>query len=776
MVRNLTFLFFCCSSFMGYAQATYTVSGLVTDETNTTIAIGDVLLLSEVNETLVGYTTLVEGAFSLEAIPKGNYRLRVSSLGFKEKERILKLEKNVSLEIELVESTVDLEEVQVVAAKPIVTSKNGNLQIDVENPVFASIPEPMELLARLPGVQVSPDRESLTIIGKGTPLTYIGNQRISLQEFNALSVSDIKSIEIIKNPSSKYEAEGRAVLLITRKISDTEGVKMEVSQTLSAKQNFNNYNGIYGSYKRKRLTAKANFTYNDLGQWESHTFAFGIPQQDIFSDYLVLVDKNDRVEINTGAGVYYQINAKDYFSLDINTRLQTNDSPIDTQTLLRQGNQEDFIVTRTLNDNTKNFFSGNFNYNKRLSTSINLFTGLQFSSFQQRLGTEVANNYNRTGLVRSQVRQQQYRIDVRTYRLDLEKEFKSGLKWEIGANISEARAEAITDIEFLETGGDEVIDYDYTENTYATYSQLSGTLGKKIDFNAGFRIENNTVQGETETDAIPLVNREGTNFFPKAMLNFEVDSTKSLTLNYAKTIKRPDYSRASSITVFINPFLEGSGNVNLLPAFTEEFSANFQVRNSSLSIRYYRRKNPMYFTIGYEPNAEQAIFSLKNLERETGFEANLTVPITKGIWTSTNSITLLTNRIADPSAEVNASRPFIYVYIDHQLKIAKDTTVSFGGWGITDSSEGIFKRNGLVTFKAAITRTFFEKLQCALRFNDITKAQNFTESYSINGVNANGTYFADAREIALSLKYSFGKSKLPNFKNRDVDENLDRIR
>ncbi|RUA18930.1 MAG: hypothetical protein DSY83_01295, partial [Flavobacteriia bacterium] len=73
-------------------------------------------------------------------------------------------------------------------------------------------------------------------------------------------------------------------------------------------------------------------------------------------------------------------------------------------------------------------------------------------------------------------------------------------------------------------------------------------------------------------------------------------------------------------------------------------------------------------------------------------------------------------------------------------------------------------------------KTFFNKLQCAIRLNDITKAMNFEESYAINGVEANGTYFADAREIAFSMKYTFGDNASSKFKNKDVDDNLDRIK
>ena len=59
--------------------------------------------------------------------------------------------------------------------------------------------------------------------------------------------------------------------------------------------------------------------------------------------------------------------------------------------------------------------------------------------------------------------------------------------------------------------------------------------------------------------------------------------------------------------------------------------------------------------------------------------------------------------------------------------------------------------------------------------NDLTGAMEFGETYFFNGVEAQGTYFSDAREIAFGLKYSFGENKASKFKNRDVDDNLDRI-
>ena len=771
---TLVFLFLLCAS--AYSQETFAVSGVVVYTNRESVPFGDVTLFFDNMDAPLKYTAIENGRFVMESIKEGSYRLQISGLGLETKEMNLKVNKNLSLNIEMNAKTTDLNEVQVTAAKAVAVLKNGNLKIDVDNPIFSSIPDALELLGRLPGIQMSPDRETLTLLGKGTPLLYLGRQRISLNELKALSVDTIKSIEIVRNPSAKYEASGRAVLLITLKKENGYGSKLNFSETASFRQNFNAYHGLNGSLKKDRWTVQGNFNYNDLLQWESHTFRFGIPEQRIVSDYSVSIDRNVRNEIQTGGRILHEISENDYFSFNIAYRLQTNDAPIATETLLSQQLETDFIRSNTQNDNTKNFVTTNFNYNKKLGKSLNLFMGLQYSDFTQRLDTDISNNFNSIGDVLSELRQQKYRIGVWAYRFDLEKDFESGFKLEVGANVSRADADADTQIDFLGSETDTDLDYTYQETTYASYAQVSGGLGKTINLDIGLRIENNQVKGEIDVDSAPIVNRENTAFFPKVGLNVAVDSTKTLTLNYARSIDRPDYSRASSITTFINPFLEGSGNVNLLPTFSEELTASYLWKKGSISFTYLNRKNPMYFTIGYETGADRAVLSQKNLESESGYDMNLTVPMTKGIWSSNNTLMLSMRHIKDQDAVMENARPYLYAYTDQRFQFWKNATISFGGWVMTKRFEGIFRRNAMAVFNISLAKTFFKKLDIALRWNDITRAMNFEESYSINGVFADGIYFVDAREVALSINYNLGKAKNTDLEEKDIDENLDRIR
>ncbi|GMN10574.1 outer membrane beta-barrel family protein [Croceitalea sp. MTPC9] len=774
-MRLAALIFLLISSAIS-AQEYFKIEGEVYDENGNIVSIGDVLLLKIEDKTLVKYMTLIEGNFLFENIPNGDYVIQINVLGFESFEENLVLNKNTILSIALSESTIQLNEVEVVAAKNPIAYEAGNLKVDVQNQYFSSIPDPVDLMSRLPGVQISADRESISIMGKGNPLIYLGNQRISMEEFTALAIDGIATIEIINNPSAKYEADGRAVLLVKLKKMAQSGFQGSLQETASQKRNFNNYLTFNSSYSKKSWTLRGNLAYNQLQQWESNSFLFEIPEREVSVDYLVLIPKNIRVQLNGGFGAYLQWNDTDYVSLNASARLQTDDAPFFTDTFIMDREDEEFIRTNTNNDNSKDYYSASFNFNKKLSNSWNLFSGAQYSGFRQVLDTEIQNNINNSSFALDQTREQEYSINSLAFRLDVEKDISKSVKWESGINISRAKADAFTEIVEPLVNEETFIDFKYDEDLYAVYSTVSGKIGKKNNFEMGMRIEHNEVNGEVATEDSPVISRSNTNLFPKANLSITIDSTQTLNLNYARSIQRPDFSRASSITVFINPFLEGSGNVNLRPTLTNEISVNYQKGNKSLFFNYYQNQNPTNFTIAYDTQNDTGVLSLVNLEKERGFYAGVTLPYTKGIWTSNNTVTLNYNRLIDSRASFSSTKPYIYIYTNHQLKVAKDMTLVLCAWTLGRRQEGIFKRNGLTVFEASLSKTFLKKWDCTLRFNDITRAMNFEESYAVDGVIADGVYFGDVREIALSLKYRFGSKNNPNFKNKDVDGNIDRIK
>ena len=773
-MKRLLVLFLLCSLQLT-AQHAARLSGRVIDTQGIPIAIGDALLFDQDQERLLQYSTVVNGAFSLDGVAFGAYVLKISGLGYATFETPITIKEDRFLTVTLQEDITELDGVSVIAAKNPISYASGNVKVDVTNPYFNTISDPVELMARIPTVQLATDRESFTLLGKGTPLIYLSGQRISMEEFLNLLVTAIQSIELINSPSAKYEADGRAVVKVTLSRQQNLGMQGSIQETVSFKRNFNNYLASNLTYANDKLTLRGNLAYNKLQQWESNSFLFEIPERELVVDYAVRIPKNQRVQWNGGFGAYYQWNETDYISLNSSVRLQTDEAPFDTETSINDRGDLSNVLTDTRNDNRKDYYSGSVNFNKKGSGGLEYFAGLQYSGFRQELETEIDNVEQGQTTAEGQFREQEYAINAFGFRIDLSKTFHENFKWEAGINASRAKAEAFTQIS---EGIDimDPIDFAYDEALWAGYASVSGKYKPKIDFELGLRIEHNEVDGVLASETSPLIARENTNLFPKAKFNMTLDSTQTLNLSYARTIQRPDFSRSSSITVFINPFLEGTGNVNLRPTLTDEVSLSYQKGSKTVFLNLYKSRYPTNFTISYDATNDIALLSLVNLDKEIGGYLGLTLPFTKGIWTSNNTLTLNYNEIKDEGAGFSWTRPFIYAYTNHQLQIAKDTTLVLGAWAMGKRREGIFERNGLVVFEAAVSKRLFEHWDLSVRFNDITRAMDFEERYALNGVIADGVYFGDVREVAVALKYRFGNSGNAKFKNRNVDANSDRIR
>jgi len=672
-------------------------------------------------------------------------------------------------------NTKTLDEVVVKTNLKTITNKNGTIKIDVANSIFNGIPNTVDLLSKLPKIQISPDKQAITIIGKGNPLIYIDNQKVEMNDLNSLAVEDIKTIEIITNPSSKYEANGRAVVLITRKLSKKEGFKVAVSENASFKKHFNNYFGVNSSVKKNKLEFKANLNYNQLKMWESNGNDFTIYDKGITSNYLTKA-VTQRPQFVFGSGVFYKINEDDYLSFNVNGRVHKDKFDIVTTTYNKDQVDENTVATSNENNEKRHFYNAFVNYNHKIkSSNATVFTGFQYSDFNQKTGSVISNNYNDSAFEIAQNRNQKFNISVFSGRTDFEKTFKNQLKLELGALYLQANAN--TDF-FAENFNPESIStskYNYSEKNKAAYSQLSGNI-KKMTYSVGLRAENTEVKGKYKNETGVLIDKNYTNFFPKVQFEIPVDSTKTITFNYAKSISRPNFSSTSQIASYINPYLVFTNNINLNPTIIDEVAANFQYKDKSVRVSYNKKTDPVYYSASYDETQNQLTFKPTNFEKESGFNIEFTLPFTHKFWTTTTVLSTTLNKIEDKSAVMLNSKPYLYYYSNHSFKLPKDIELAVTGWGLTKQQEGVFNRNDLFTMDLMMSKTFFKHFDCTVSYNDIFRKLNYYENFTMNAIAANGKYFTDSHMISFSGKYAFGKIKNSEFQEKSIDENANRIR
>lgn len=767
-------LFFSC--LIGLSQNNFTLKIELIGSGNETIKEGNAYLFDAKTNQIIKTESIVDKQLIFTSLNEGNYTLLITCEEFEEFEQKVFLNKNLTLKIELTKiNFTELNEIVVKGNKKTFTNSNGNIKVDIANSIFKAIPNPIDLLSKLPGIQISGDQENISIIGRGNPLIYIDNQRVGINDLNTLSVEDIKTLEIIKNPSSKYEAEGRAVILITRKLSKKDKFETTISEVASVKKRFNNYLGINSNFKKNKTEIKTNFNYNQLNPWESAANNLEIPNDNITSNFIA-ESYTKRRQFILGGGLYHQINEDDYLSFNLSGKIQKDNDENTTNTFHDQNNVQNKIETLNNNDENRNFLNSFVNYNKKIKPlDINLFTGFQFSNFNQKSNSIIQNNYDNTQFDLTQNRNQKFNVDVFSGRTDLEKTFKNEMKWEVGALY--LSAEANTDFEVLDfiSNNNENSNYNFKEKNISGYTQLSGKI-KKINYSLGLRTENTSIKGKYANDTFLLIDKDYTNFFPKIQLDIPIDSTKTIRFNYAKSISRPNYSSTSQISIYTNPYLVYSRNINLNPTITDEISGTFQYKDKSVKLNFYRSKDPVNFAFSYDSSINLITFNSINYDKESGIDLEFTLPFKHNIWSSTNSFNFILNKIEDKSAVFNESKPYLYYYSNHIFELPKEFNFSITGWGFTERKEGIFKRNSLFIMNLTLSKTLLKNFDCTVSFNDIFRNMNFNEDLTINNIISKGIYYTDTREISLSIRYKFGKIKDSNYQERDIDQNSNRIR
>ena len=761
--------------FMAMSQDIYTLSGHVTDGEKQPLNSGDIFILKESDSSVLKKADILKGLFAFEPLIKGEYLLKITASGYKEKMQLLVLDDSKSIVITMEHSPQFMQAVTVTAGKRMLVSKDGNTLMNVENSPLAFTPDAITLLSQLPTVQVSPDGEAVSVVGKGAPLIYIDNQKVGMEDLKSLSVSDIKTIELINNPSAKYEANGKTVLLVTRKTNKKEGWKAELGETAAYRRYYLNRSVASLSVRKKKLELKGNFQYNQLKTWEGNAFEFQIRDRHIDSKYSVTA-VTTRPQFVGEAGAFYQINDGDYISVSANARAQNESFPIYTNSLLKDASREESVSTSTYNKNPNLYYTSKLNYNKKIDNG-SLFVGMQQTGFLKDRKTNIYNNYNNTSSVLSQNRVETSNIRVLAVRADIETTFAKQIKLEAGAAATHAASSGFSNVVSYQPVNSVHAIFDYDEKDYAAYAQMSTKL-KKSTISGGLRAENTNVTSNFNDNLNPAsIKKNTTQLFPKANLVVPVDSSKSITLKYAKTIERPDYSNANQTAVYINPFFEWSNNINLNPSVTEEAGATFQYNNYSLAMSVYRTRGAVYSNFIYNENDGILRRSELNYDKEYGTQLTLTIPFKYKIWSSTNVMTAMLRTVKDPQAVSSKVRPFVYYYSNNEFKLPRQFVFTLSGWAVTKQYSGAIERSALFAVDTSLTKTFFKNLNCSIRFTDMFRSLNNNgEKFSVNDVAANGVFSDNRREFAIALKYPIGVLKESRYQNRDIDEQGGRVK
>jgi len=183
----------------------------------------------------------------------------------------------------------------------------------------------------------------------------------------------------------------------------------------------------------------------------------------------------------------------------------------------------------------------------------------------------------------------------------------------------------------------------------------------------------------------------------------------------------------------------------------------------------------MNYGFQYNQAENILIYSPENFDKETGYNLEFSLPFSHQFWTSSNTLSFILNKIEDKLAVIRTSKPYLYYYSNQTFNLKKDWTISLIGWGLSTRNEGVFQRNAIFNLDGAISKTY-KNLSCTLSYNNIFKNNIYKENFEVNNVNSRSIFIVDNYEFSIALKYTFGKLKESIFKEKEINENSDRIK
>jgi outer membrane receptor protein involved in Fe transport len=790
-----------------------------------------------------GMLTTNTGDFSIENVPlMGRYKLKITGIGYKSFEQQVAFEMpnrsgnngdpsamlgaldkdlgNIKLEI----NTEVLSNVTVTASKPLLQLGIDRKVFNVEKNIVSAGGTAVDVMRNVPSLNV--DIDGNVTLRNASPQIFVDGRPTNLT-LDQIPADAIESVEIITNPSAKFDASGgtAGILNIVMKKNKRVGysgslrtnldsrAKVGLGGDLNIRQNKVNFfaSGMYnqrksistGTTSRYTLGQRPNNSYQDDKSIMEGVFGFGRFGIDYF------IDNRNTLTLTQN---FMRGNMNPYSSSDILTDTLSNGSFDVLQN--RMSNTE----TEHRNMSSQLGFKHNFpkaghewtfdvTYNKGKNKNDNSIVSDYFdlpsNAFSRNYKQQQIGSGNNENLI------------IQT---DYVNPINDKSKFEVGARTSIRKVNSATDYFIVNPNGSKTpitaqnIIYNSRDQIYAAYATYSSKI-KNFGYQLGLRAESSDYEGQ-------LVNK-GENFniefpislFPSVFLSQKISEYSDLQLNYSRRINRPGFWQLFPFVDISDSLNISHGNPNLKPEFTNSlelsYSKTFKNRDNFITSVYFKNTNNL-ITRFLQPEYVSAYDSIMpvstyiNADRSyvTGLELTSRNKITK-FWDLTSNFNLFTSKIdlkdqPDPDQfvsyffKINNSLRLpknfsLQISADYQSKIISAPGGNGGGMsgggrgggggfgggggmfgGGMSAAQGFIRPNFGVD--AAIRFEFLKERRAsiALSMNDILRTRKYDAHTESAFFIQDAMRRRDPQVLRLNFNWRFGKFDANLFKRKDT--------
>ena len=789
-MKNLyTLILLLSLSYASWSQGS--IYSSVLDENSEPIPFANVALYTAIDSTIhkLEYTQ-EDGTFSFKNVGAGEYWITTSFVGYNDlKSETFSLNTGENKELEsfsFVNGDNTLSEVTVTAKRPLLEMKPDKVVVNVAGSINAIGEDAFSLLKKSPGIVVD-NNDNILMLGKSGVQVYINGKPSPLSSsdlaayLKTLSSDQIDQIEVITNPSAKYDAQGSAGII---------NIKLLRNKNHGANGNINaNYNK--GTFSRGGISF--NGTYRSekwylstsMGMWKGASFEVN----DLFRVQSGLQFDQD----NLGEGSWHNQNIKlgvDY-SLDKRSTIgaQVFFSPGNNGTWDNAGTtrisqfmsttEDSILVSQSMREWESDNWSANLNYQYSGEKGNSLNIDADYARYNT-VSEELQPNFYWTpdSLTRLSENifftQTPREIKISTLKADYETQAWGG-QLSFGAKYSNVLTDNIFDF-YNVINNQNFINrelsnqFEYSESVTAAYVSFNKKMGV-LNVQTGLRMEQTESRGTllTMTSSTPEeVKRSYLDFFPNIGIGYQLDEKNTFNISYSRRLNRPSYEDLNPFTSRLDELTFEKGN----PFLNPEYSNNIQVSHSwnyKLNTRLgYTHTTDQITRLVDQADDKSAFITWLNLESQKSYSINVGMPIPVTNWWNTyTSLTgVYTRNQANFEGEkiIDLSAKTFNAYMQHTFTLPKGVNFEFSGWYTSPSIwGGNIKMDAMYSMDMGVSKSFLlDKLNIKLSMSDVFNTQRWRGNGLLGDFDLRLNGRGDNQRGKISVKYRFGNQNVKN--------------
>jgi outer membrane receptor protein involved in Fe transport len=576
------------------------IAGRVIDKTlQQPVAYASIVIKSEDDQTIVtGSITLDDGSFEIGKLPDGEFTLEVQFIGYETYSQKITLEKgHRKLEvgnIAIAEAVEELSGVEVVGERTTIEQRVDRKVINVGKDLTTAGATASDIMNNLPSVNLDQQTGELSLRGNSNVRVMVDGKLSNVpvaQLLRQIPSSSIKSIELITNPSAKYNPEGMSgiINIILHKNANI-GFNGNINTGLTVGEEAKFNTSVDLNYRNGKFNLYSNFGTN-IGKYVNDGFIYReVENSEQFFQFL-----NNNKSYLYKVGVDFYLNDKNTISFFTNQNIFNGTASGLTDVVyyddLSRNNTQAFAP---INDNISEQY--NFDYklefnkeghNIELEIDHNRFKDDEESDFKISGNSLFPNYIDFVDTKRTQT----------IANLDYVNPLDSISKLEIGveARVFETNVDyASTGLSFDASGilrPTPSTDFVYAMDIYSAYATF-GQNREKWSYQIGLRIED--VEVKADTNAVRSFTDSYTEIYPSAFLTYTPSEKNQFQISTSRRVDRPGLSQVNPIREWSTPLISSFGNPSLVPQFTNSYEANYTRRLEKGSITagiFYRSIN-----------------------------------------------------------------------------------------------------------------------------------------------------------------------------------------